>query len=350
MKAFVTGSTGLLGNNLVRLLVEQGWQVRALVRSKAKGQALLGALPGIEYVAGDMQEVDAFAPMLDGCDVLFHTAAYFREYGQPGAHWPKLDAINVTGTIKLLDAAEHYGIKKVIYTSSSGVIGEREDGLPSDETTPPSHFARGVNLYFKSKVVAEERIFAWLKAHSLPIVLVLPGWMFGPGDAAPTGAGQIVQQFLARKLPARFEGGSSIVDARDVAQGMINAVEHGRSGERYCIAGKSTSLDEVFATLAKVSGVPAPSMRIPYQMALVYARFAEAIASAQGKEALATVNGIRTLNMRYPISSAKAMHELGVTFRPLEQTLADAVHWFREWHDTKMPPNVKGTRSLLTSA
>jgi dihydroflavonol-4-reductase len=339
MKAFVTGSTGLLGSNLVHLLVEQGWQVRALVRSISKGRAVLGALTGVELIEGDMEDIDAFAPHLRDCDVLFHTAAYFREYGQPGEHWPKLEAINVTGTIKLLDSAEQYGIKKVIYTSSSGVIGERKDGLASDETTPPSDFALSDNLYFKSKVVAEERISGWLKTHVLAVVLILPGWMFGPRDAAPTGAGQIVQQFLARALPTRFEGTSSIVDARDVAQGMINAVERGQSGERYIIAGKPATLDEVFATLAKVSGVPAPAMRIPYRAALVYAWFAETTASLQGKEALATVNGIRTLNMRHQISSAKAMRELGVTFRPLEQTLADEVRWFRDWNAAKMTSN-----------
>lgn len=339
MKAFVTGSTGLLGSNLVHLLVEQGWQVRALVRSMSKGRALIGHLPDVELIEGDMEDIDAFAPHLRDCDVLFHTAAYFREYGQPGEHWSKLEAINVTGTIKLLDSAEQHGIRKAIYASSAGVIGEHKDGLASDETTPPSDFALNDNLYFKSKVVAEERILAWLKTHALPVVMILPGWMFGPSDAAPTGAGQIVQQFLARTLPARFEGGSSIVDARDVAQGMINAVERGQGGERYIMAGKQTTLDEVFATLARVSGVPAPTMRIPYRAALVYAWFAETMASLQGKEAVATVNGIRTLNMRHPISSVKAMRELGVTFRPLEQTLADEVRWFRDWDTAKMTGN-----------
>lgn len=329
MKAFVTGSTGLLGSNLVTLLVQQGWEVKALVRSLQKGQAMLGNLSGVELVEGDMEAIDGFAPALQGCDVLFHTAAYFREYGQPGEHWPKLEAINVTGTIRLLDLAVQYGLKKVIYTSSSGVIGINKDRKVADESNAPDSFSLNTNLYFKSKVVAEQRIAEWLKTHQLPVVLILPGWMFGPRDAAPTGSGQIVQSFINRQLPARFEGGNTIADARDVAQGMINAVEHGRSGERYCIAGKYYSLDEVFATLSQVSGLPTPPFRMSYPVAVTFAFFAENIAKLRGKEALATVNGIRTLNSGHVISSQKAERELSVTFRPLVQTLRDEVAWFR---------------------
>jgi dihydroflavonol-4-reductase len=330
MKAFVTGSTGLLGSNLVRLLVAQGWQVKALARSAAKAQALLGDQANVEIVTGDMEDIGGFASHIQGCDVLFHTAAYFREYGQPGEHWAKLDAINITGTIRLLELAEQYGIGKVIYTSSSGVIGARADGQPSDESAPPSDFALRDNLYFKSKVVAEERIFAWLKTHSLPVVLILPGWMFGPSDAAPTAAGSIVQSFLARQLPTRIPGNLQIADARDVAQGMINAVERGRSGERYIIGGDEATLDHVMDMLEKVSGVPAPTVRVPYFAALMYGWVSETIARLQGKEALATVNGIRTLNSGIKITSAKAMGELGVRFRPLEDTLRDTVNWYRE--------------------
>ncbi len=114
MQAFVTGSTGLLGNNLVQLLVEQGYKVKALVRSKTKAAKLFGDLD-VSLVEGDMLDIDSFASELVGCNVLFHTAAYFREYYQPGNHWEMLENINVKGTIKLLTAAEKQGIKKVIY-------------------------------------------------------------------------------------------------------------------------------------------------------------------------------------------------------------------------------------------
>src|SRR5215471_5519632 len=133
MRAFITGSTGLLGNNLVRLLCEQGYEVTALVRSRAKAARLFVGL-NVSLVEGDMRDVAAFGAALEGCDILFHTAAYFREYFQPGDHWKTLEAINVKGTRTLLEEAERRGIQKVIYVSSSSVIGSQSSAAPGDES------------------------------------------------------------------------------------------------------------------------------------------------------------------------------------------------------------------------
>ena len=125
MKAFVTGSTGLLGSNLVHALIDADYEVKALVRSTEKAQKILGHLD-IEFVKGDMLNVDAFAAEVAGCDVLFHCAAYFREYYSSGEHENLLEKINVDGTINILNAAEKQGVKKTIYVSSGGVIGQAE--------------------------------------------------------------------------------------------------------------------------------------------------------------------------------------------------------------------------------
>src|SRR5689334_1312581 len=122
MKAFVTGSTGLLGNNLVRLLVEQGHEVKVLARSRKRAELLFAGLD-VNIVEGDMLDIPGFAAAMEGCEVLFHTAAYFRDYFQPGDHWKLLDAINIQGTHALLIEAERRGIQQVIYTSSSATIG-----------------------------------------------------------------------------------------------------------------------------------------------------------------------------------------------------------------------------------
>lgn len=328
MKAFVTGSTGLLGSNLVRQLVQQGHTVVALARSPQKARAQLGASPHVTVVQGDLESIDGFAAHLSGCDVLFHTAAYFREYYGDGDHWAKLEQLNVHGTIKLLDAAERAGVKKVIYVSSSGVIGAPKPGQPGDESTPPDATALR-NLYFKSKVLAETAVFEWLNTHTLPVVLILPTWMHGPGDAAPTSAGQMVRDHLVRKHPAVPAGGTPVVDARDVAAAMINAVARGRSGERYIVNNRYVSLPELTRVLEQVSGVPAPRIQLPYPMAITVAFVAETIARLRKQSTLLTVNGIRTLQYHHELSSAKAMHELGATFRPIEDTLRDSVSWQR---------------------
>lgn len=327
MKAFVTGSTGLLGNNLVRLLVQPGHQVKGLVRSNEKAANILGDID-VTLVSGDMLVVDSFAPELDGCDVLFHTAAYFREYYQPGDHWKLLEDINVKGTINLLTEAERRGINKVVYISSAGVIGKKPSGAPGDESTPPHPLARR-NLYLRSKILAEEAIFEFLKEHSLPVVLILPGWMFGPGDAAPTGSGQLVLDFLRRKLPGVVEGGMGVVDARDVAQAMINAVERGRSGERYIVGGRYYNLEEIGKTLEKITGIPAPKLHIPHAVTLLYAWLSEIYARLTGRPVLVSLEGVRNMSAKFQWVSDKAVRELGAAFRPLEETLRDEINWYR---------------------
>ncbi len=328
MKAFVTGSTGLLGSNLVRQLLEQGHSVVALARSPEKARKQLGASPQLAVVKGDLEDIAAFAPHMAGCDVLFHTAAYFRESFGRGDHWSMLERLNVRGTIDMLNAAERLGLKKVIYVSSSGVIGAPVSGTVSDESAPVNA-AAATNLYFKSKVVAEEAVALWQKTHSLPVVLILPTWIHGPGDAAPTAAGQIVRDFLGGKLPAVPPGGSPVVDARDAAAAMIAAVERGRSGERYIINNRLASLAELTQLLERVSGVAAPKVHLPYLAAIMVAWVSERIASLTGKESSVTVNGIRTLQYNFELSSAKAVRELGVSFRPFDETLRDSVAWQR---------------------
>lgn len=328
MNAFVTGSTGLLGGNLVKLLLDRGHTVTALVRSPEKARKVLGDSPRLRLVTGDMEDVAGFAPHLQGCDVLFHTAAYFREYFAAGDHWPKLERINIQGTLQLLDAAEGAGMQKAIYVSSSGVIGRRTDGHLADESTPPDETVLQ-NLYFKSKVLAEEAIAAWLKTHKLPVVLILPTWMYGPQDAAPTTAGRLVLDFLQSKLPAVVPGGNPVVDVRDVAQAMINAVDRGRNGERYIINHEFRTLANIVQTLEKVSGVPAPRVHLPYPLALTIAWVSETVAKVCGQEALMTVNGIRSLKHGVDVSAAKARRELGLTFHTFEETLRDSVTWYR---------------------
>jgi dihydroflavonol-4-reductase len=329
MKAFITGSTGLVGSNLVEALVKQGAEVKALVRSRRKGEQAFSKLPQVTLVEGDMLDIPAFEHEMHDCDVLFHTAAYFREYYGNGDHWPKLEAINVKGTITLLDAAERAGVKKVIYVSSGGVLGRTKHGEIIDESTPPDQHVMN-NLYFKSKWMAEQAVAEWLKSHHLPVVLILPAWIFGPGDSAPTSSGQIVLDFLARKLPGIIPGGTVTVDARDVAQAMIAAVERGRSGERYIVAGQYHTLGELCQMLEKASGVPAPTLRLPFAGALVFAWLSEVIARLRNTETLSTVAGLQTLQNRSVFSSAKAARELGISPRPLPDTLRDEVAWFRE--------------------
>ncbi len=324
MKAFVTGSTGLLGSNLVRLLLAQGHEVKALARSVAKAERVLKNT-AVEIVIGDMQDVAAFAPTLAGCDVLFHCAAYFREYYGAGDHWPKLQKINVDGVREILEAAAAQGVQKAIHVSSSGVIGMNGD-QPGDESTPPSPFVEQ-NLYFRSKVLAEEVVQKFITEHEMPVTMVLPGWMMGPGDAAPTDSGQLVLDLLHGDLPGVVAGGTSAVDARDVAQAMIAAVENGRSGERYIVGGRLATMETIAQTVTELTGAKAPR-KIPYPIVLAMAWASESKARLTNSETLLTVSGVRTLHASLTVNSAKAERELSASFRPLRETLTDEIRWF----------------------
>lgn len=132
MRAFVTGGTGLLGNNLIRILVDNGHQVTALVRSAKKAEIILGGLQ-VEVVTGDMMNVESWAHHMRDCDVLFHTAAYFRETFRRGDHWTPLENVNVTQTVRLFELAEKNGVGKIVHTSSTSTIRKRKDGKLSDE-------------------------------------------------------------------------------------------------------------------------------------------------------------------------------------------------------------------------
>src|SRR5580700_2809041 len=273
MRAFVTGATGLLGSNLVKTLLEQGHEVRGLVRSPEKAQRIF-ADGKIDLVTGNVRDVATFAQALAGCDALFHTAAYFREYYQPGNHKAMLEKINVQGMIDILIAAEKHGVKKAVHISASGVIGRKPDGSAGDESTPPDEYASS-NLYFASKIQGELAISRFLKERSLPVVMVLPSWMWGPGDWAPTATGKLVLDFVKQKLPGVVDGGSSIVDVRDVAQATIRAAHLGKSGERYIAGGTYYDFADVLATLERVTGVPAPKRKISYALSLAAGAGAE---------------------------------------------------------------------------
>lgn len=327
----MTGSTGLLGSNLVRALESQGHEVVGLVRSEAKGRRLLGDT-GVQFVSGDMRDVAGFAGALAGCDVLFHTAAYFRESFQPGDHWGELEAINITAMVELMRAADRQGVGCAVHVSSSGTVGMKADGSPGDEETPPDPVMVRT-LYYKAKVAGDAALAAFVPEHGLRIVRVHPGWMWGPGDAGPTTAGQFALDFLARQIPGIIDGGASLVDARDVAAAMVTAAERGAHGSAYLLGGGYYALEEILQSLERVTGVAAPTRRLPHTLLMVVAWGMELVGRLTGGQVLITRDGVRSLHAKLQVCSDKAIRELGATFRPLDDTVRDTVNWYSDHPD-----------------
>lgn len=331
--AFVTGSTGLLGSNLVRMLHDEGVRVTALARDPAKAAIQFAGLD-VEVVKGDLNAVDSFLSTLSGHDVLFHTAAEFRDAYKGGNMWDRMEAVNVRGTARLLEAARDRGIGRFVHASSTAVLwGER--GQPIDETMLRNEDQ--ADDYFRSKIQSEKAVFAFLDANpDMFGVLVLPGWMHGPGDMGPTSAGKLTLDYLKGALPGIPPGEFAFVDARDVAQTLIAAASRGRRGERYLAAGRSMRVDEVFAALQAVSGIPMPRRHIPIALLVLAGAIGELRYRLTGKAAMLNWASVRLLineRGRRNFNSGKAEAELGTIFRPVEETLRDEIAWYRDHAD-----------------
>ena len=322
MKAFVTGATGFIGASLVRELIRDGHEVRALARPGGNRNNIAG-LP-LEIWEGDLLAPDSLAAGIAGCDLVFHTAADYRLWTRDPA---AMYAANVEGTRSILKASLRAGVRRVVYTSSVGTLGNPGDGTPGDETTPVT-FANMVGDYKKSKFLAE-RVAEEFLPRGLPLVIVNPSTPVGVLDIKPTPTGKIIVDILNRKMPAYLDTGLNLIDVEDCARGHILAAEKGRIGEKYILGNQSLTLREIFGLLEEISGIPAPKVRLPYTPILLAAYVNEALSRLTGREPLIPLNGVLMARKLMFFDSSKAIRELGLPQTPVTEALTKAVAWFR---------------------
>jgi dihydroflavonol-4-reductase len=328
MKCFVTGASGFVGANLVHELVANRHQVRALLRPGADLRGL-GAIQ-YERVEGDLSDRARLKEAMHGCEWCFHVAAsyhlWLRDYAP-------MYAANVEGTRNVIEAAADAGCQRIVYTSTVGCIGlptpVQGRISPSDEATAVSE-GQMCNHYKRSKWQAEQ-VASELARRGLPVVIVNPSTPVGPRDVKPTPTGQIIVDFLNRRMPAYLDTGLNWVHVRDVALGHLLAAREGRIGERYILghADGNWTMKEALAVLAEVCGVPAPRVRMPYVVALIAAHLNEAVSRVSGRPPRAPLAGVRMARHKMYFRPAKAIRELGLPQTPPKQALADAVKWFR---------------------
>lgn len=328
MNCFVTGASGFVGANLVHELVARGHHVRVLVRRGADERGFAGL--SVERVSGDLGNRSALARGLAGCDWCFHVAASYQLWLRDYA---PMYAANVDGTRAVIESAAAAGCQRIVYTSTVGCIGlPREVNgtvTPTDEDTPVTG-AQVSNHYKRSKWQAEV-VARELASAGAPVVIVNPSAPVGPRDVKPTPTGQIVVDFLNRQLPAYLDTGLNWVHVRDVAVGHILAAEKGRVGERYILghAEGNWTMQQTLDELAAITGVPAPTMQVPYWVALAAAHVSERVADVTGRPPKAPLAGVRMARYKMWFNPAKAVRELGLPQTPPRQALADAVDWFR---------------------
>src|SRR5215470_16671152 len=323
MLAFVTGATGFLGSHVARVLAEQGAQLRLLVRPTSNLKNLEGL--NAQTATGDLRDGASLEKAMSGCDTVFHVAADYRLWVRD-PH--EMYRSNVEGTRALLAAARKNGVRRVVYTSSVATVGFRADGQPADEESPVS-LADMIGHYKRSKFMAEQ-IAMEAGRSGMDVVAVNPTTPIGEQDVKPTPTGRIVVDFLKRKFPAYVETGLNLVDVRECARGHLAAFEKGKSGERYILGGEDLTLKQILDKLSQITGLPSPTVKLPYFFAFAAGVVDEAVTGMiLRREPRATVDTVRMGKKKMFASSAKAERELGWKLVPVDDALRRAVDWFR---------------------
>jgi dihydroflavonol-4-reductase len=323
MASLVTGATGFIGSHVARKLVQRGESVRILLRKTSKTLNIEDI--DAERVYGDILDVDSIRKALKGCDTVYHTAGLvsFRK-----SDYKRLEDINVKGTVNVLSAALEAGVKKVVYTSSVAAIGVNPDGGIANEDTQFTLEHMGIQ-YLNTKYRAEQEALR-LYRQGLPLVIVNPSVVIGPGDVYLSSCGFIVW-YCKKKFPGYMDGGINLVDVEDVAEGHILAAQKGRLGERYILGNKNLSIKEVFEILEKVTGIPAPRIKIPYFVALATAFFVERILGISlPNYSSMDVDSVRASRFYWYFDSSKAVRELGFPQTPVEQSIEKTVKWLKD--------------------
>ncbi|BAY62338.1 NAD-dependent epimerase/dehydratase [Calothrix brevissima NIES-22] len=320
MQVFVTGGTGFIGAHVVRLLLQEGYTVKALVRPSSNLENLQGLK--VELVKGDLNDAN-LAEKMQGCQYLFHVAAHYSLWQTDKE---LLYEHNVQGTRNVLAAAQQALIERTVYTSSVAAIGVGESGKVVDEAHQ-SPLEKLVGHYKKSKFLAEQvAMQAAIKGQE--IVVVNPSSPIGPLDIKPTPTGDIILRFLRRQMPFYVDTGLNFIDVRDVAWGHLLALQRGKKGDRYILGHQNLSLKQLLEQLAEITGLTAPQTAVPSWLPLSVAWIDEKILAPLGKPPSVPLDGVRMAQQPMYYNPAKAVTELGLPQSSLKTALQDAVDWF----------------------
>ena len=331
----MTGGTGFIGSHVVQLLVQRGDEVSVTIRDGSRLDGLEGL--DVRTVRGDVLDRRSMRRALRGIERIFHVAGS----AELNASRARIFQINVEGTRIVLEEALRAGVERAVYTSSVAAIGPARPGESADETSA-WEAGRYRIAYLDAKHEAETAALR-LIARGLPLVIVNPAHVFGPGPGhRPPGASTtLVRRFLHRQIPAYVDGTLNVVGVQDVARGHLLADERGEIGERYILGNRNFTLDRLFADLGRLSGIEPPALKLPLTVAL-------ALSEAAGRIAGPTVPSpteIRAASLNWAFVNRKAKRELGWRTSPHEDCLEETVAWYQEREASRLAAG--GTRQPL---
>ena len=324
MTTLITGATGFVGAAVLRRLLKEGHEVRVLVRPSSNRRNLEGL--SVDTVEGDLKDPATLRKALAGCRYLFHVAADYRLWSCKPA---ELYANNVAGTRNIMLASLDAGVERIVYTSSVATLGLTRDGSPSDENTQVD-LRDMIGDYKRSKYLAEQEVLALVRQRGLPAVIVNPSTPIGGGDVRPTPTGRMILDAICGRIPFYVRTGLNLAHVDDVASGHLLALRHGKVGERYILGGHNMSLREILDEIAVLTGGRKPVMQVPHAAILPIAYLSEVWAAVTGgNEPRVTVAGVRLSQKTMYFRSEKACRALGYKRRSVDESLQDAVEWFR---------------------
>jgi len=319
-KTLVTGAAGFLGSHLTRQLIARGADVRVLLRPSSSNRAIAD-LP-LEYITGDLRDATSLDRAMLGVQRVFHVAADYRLWSKRSQD---IYDSNVGGTKNLLEAARRVGVEQFIYTSTVATIAVDRPEHPNEFTD--AKLDEMVGHYKRSKWLAEKEVLDAAK-HGFPAIVAMPTTPVGPWDWKPTPTGKIILDFLNGKMPGYVETGLNFVGVEECAAGHILVAEKGTVGERYLLGAENLTLKGVLDVLADITGLPAPSLKIPHGLALGVAYAETAFSRLIGREPLIPVEGVKIARHMMFVECSRAKRELGFQTGPVSAAFERAVRWY----------------------
>jgi dihydroflavonol-4-reductase len=322
VNVLVTGGSGFLGSALLPLLARAGHRLRVIARGDAPAAEGLGA----EIVRARLQDRAAVRAALTGTEAVIHLAGRVSfEARDPAA----LYQLHVQYTRALLEDAHAAGVKRFVLASSSGTIAiSREERIHTEQDDHPIPVVARWP-YYLSKIFQEKTALRFHQDTGMPVVVLNPSLLLGPGDARLSST-DLVFKFLERRIPAMPGGGLSFVDVRDAASAFAAALSRGRPGERYLLSGANMTFADLFGRLSRISGVAPPSLRLPSSANVAGARLLEKLHAWRGSEPPLSAPEVEMGEHWFYADSAKAERELGFTARDPQETLYETVAWLGE--------------------
>lgn len=318
----MTGGSGHVGCNLVRELIDRGYEVRALVRSDKR------ALEGleIELVNGNLLDSSSLEPLMADCDVTFHSAAFVAV---EKVQEETMRRINVDGTKAVAEAAIAAEVPRMIHFSSVHAFSQHPTKQPLTEERPLVSNPKAAP-YDRTKAAAQRAILA-TREQGLNVSMVHPTGIIGPHDFKPSRMGQVLSDIANRKMPFALNNGFNWVDVRDVCRSAVNCVDSGRDGQHYLLPGTWASMPELSNMVRQATGSRTHFATLPFWTAYLALPFASISAKITGQRPSFSKGSLHALAVQCrEIPGTLAREEIGHQSRPLEETITDTVNWLRE--------------------